>query len=761
MKFFTVQDRYWITSKHIIALIFIFVCLSVASRYWLYLVLLGCCITVAYSYFFKQNPHIKFFTIACGLLAIYFIIFSNKNLDSVATSKVMTLQGNVSSLVALEAKRIKFEFVNNTGKKYLVYKYYRKALDDTFNIRPGDCLQFEAKLRPVRGLKNPYLFDYEQYLTAKSITAIAIVRKDIAKLPDCKQFSFNNLRQLIADKIDNLTINNNAKSLIKTLSIGDSRSLSNELWQIFQHSGIIHLVVISGLHIGIVASLFFLLGVLIEKLVSVKYFITPFRIAAACSLMAATIYAIFSGLGTSAVRALVMLTIFLAIKLLRLNINLSKIILMAILATLLLQPYSYFLNGFWLSFGAVISLIYYFSVNTKNPKQQRKITNYLTTLTHTQVAIAIGILVLLAYSIGFVNLMTPIINLLLVPLYCLLIIPLILFNLLLLIIGIDLIFIWQLIASLINSSIYILQAFKPYAYIINFNRQPIAIYLTAAIACFILMQPFFKLLRVASLLALTTIFILSYNLRKPQKTLTFLDVGQGLATAFIVTTKSKTYTVVYDTGTHFSDKFSSGRDIVAKYLLRMGIKHIDVLVISHKDSDHSGGAVTLAEAMPVAKIFASSDLPNLTINKCTSGINWQFADTEFAFLHPNPDYTTNRTNDLSCVLLITFAEQNILLPGDISAKVEENLLEQLPKITIMSAPHHGSKSSSSMQFLETTMPKFVVFSTGYLNRFKHPHLNVISRYQNLGSTIFDTGINGAISFNWIEKQLTTTTARQQ
>jgi competence protein ComEC len=240
------------------------------------------------------------------------------------------------------------------------------------------------------------------------------------------------------------------------------------------------------------------------------------------------------------------------------------------------------------------------------------------------------------------------------------------------------------------------------------------------------------------------------NLAQPVLNIHFLEVGQG--TAVVVETKN--HQLVYDTGKKFSQRFDSGKHIVAPYLLQAGHSHIDTLIISHGDSDHAGGVKGLSSLIEVGNVYSGQ--PTKTDGEqCVAGQSWQWDGLHFSVLWPSLDYLSKlygevKSNNLSCVLLIEYGEYRFLLTGDIEKSVEKRLLalypERLQNMTIVLAPHHGSGSSSHNNWVNHLQAKYAIVSAGYTNAYGHPHPRVVERYQRVNSEVEHTGNRGAIGF---------------
>jgi competence protein ComEC len=209
--------------------------------------------------------------------------------------------------------------------------------------------------------------------------------------------------------------------------------------------------------------------------------------------------------------------------------------------------------------------------------------------------------------------------------------------------------------------------------------------------------------------------------------LTVLDVGQGMA----IVARTTRHSLIYDTGPAFGPGADSGNRIIAPYLRAVGVRRLDGLVVSHDNADHSGGAISVLQAMPVA--WLASPLPDmdplpLLIDHaflCAAGTAWEWDGVRFEILHPALESYAARVkeNDRSCVVRIVARGGAVLLAGDIEYRAEEALVAQGTEIRadVLVAPHHGSRSSSTAAFLDAVQPSRPCFPVGYRNRFGHPH----------------------------------------
>lgn len=244
---------------------------------------------------------------------------------------------------------------------------------------------------------------------------------------------------------------------------------------------------------------------------------------------------------------------------------------------------------------------------------------------------------------------------------------------------------------------------------------------------------------------------------------TVLDVGQGLS----VVVQTATHALLYDAGAKFNLQSDAGSRIVVPFLQGESIKQLDGFIVTHDDNDHSGGMHSVLNLMPI-DWFASSIPESVIIPagvermKCYAGQSWQWDGVDFEMLYPAlADYENAaiKDNDRSCVLKITSASGSLLLTGDIERKAElalmtayQDMSPNILKSDVMVVPHHGSKTSSLPDFIAAVSPNVVIFTTGYLNRFKHPRPEILARYQAIDSKVFRSDYHGAIELNYNNRQ---------
>jgi competence protein ComEC len=219
-------------------------------------------------------------------------------------------------------------------------------------------------------------------------------------------------------------------------------------------------------------------------------------------------------------------------------------------------------------------------------------------------------------------------------------------------------------------------------------------------------------------------------------------VGQGLS----LLVRTAEHALLYDAGPSYAGGLDMGEATVVPALRGLGVQRLDAFVISHGDNDHAGGAGAVRRALNPTLSYAPNGWQSDSHALCESGIAWQWDGVRFAFLHPSPHFPY-LGNDSSCVLRIDTASTSILLPGDISAVVEQRLLRDMADeldVDWLLVPHHGSRSSSSETFIDAVSPRVALVAVAHGSRFGHPHAEVVERYRQRGISLASTADSGAL-----------------
>lgn len=613
-------------------------------------------------------------------------------------------------------------------------------------IKAGQYWRLTVKLKKPHGTYNPDSFDYERWLFTQNIGATGYVKnKPLPQLITTTSIfkHSDNIRQLIADKLENLPVKSENIGLIKALVIGDKSAITDKQWTLFKETGTVHLLAISGLHIGLIASLTFLLTLKINIALGIM---SPQMVAALSAITVAIFYAALAGFSLPTQRALLMLIIVMVAIIWQRNTQPINTLAIALLAVLIVDPLAVLTVGFWLSFLAVMLIIYVMAGRLRGMR-------YWHSAIKINGIVAIGLSPLLLFYFQQTSIVSPFANLLAAPIVGMLVVPLCLF-------GVVVLFVSPLLAAFIFAGAdTILQwviwflthmASSPFATVLSHKPSFYAVAL-AMFGVFLLFSP--KGIP-ARWLAVVLLFpLLFQNPQKPKSgamDITVLDVGQGLS----VVVQTRNHLLVFDTGAKYSNKYDAGRYIVMPFLRNKSIKKIDTLVISHADNDHMGGAASILKQISVKKILASApkQLAPTDATHCQAGQSWVWDDVLFEMLQPpihrpNATNKANSNNNNSCVLKISSQQLAVLLTGDIEKEAEQHLIKQGDRLksAVLIAPHHGSKTSSTLAFLQFVDPDVVLVSAGYKNRFSFPHQSVLARYKKMNIAVFNTATAGALS----------------
>jgi competence protein ComEC len=677
------------------------------------------------------------FAITLGLTyAISYGLYAKSHQLQILPKETITLVGKISNLPIHKHDKVKFslnikEIQNNSPLKRILVSWYKSEEE----LQVGQIWQLEVKLKPIHGYNNPGSFDYSKWLFRHGYDATATVRKGKLITPQFNDIltQINLLRASISQLIDVKFQSPRVQALIKALTIGDKSQISYEDSQLFQDTGTAHLIAISGLHIGLMAFLGVLFGRLLFYFLANEKF-NRFKVEAIFAIVLAAFYALLAGLSVPTIRALVMIVVFSIAYALNKQINRWQAWSIALITILIFDPLSVLDVGFWFSFTAVAVLMFAFS--------GRKFShNKIITFAKAQWVILIGLMPIMILVFGKINLLTPLANLMVLPLASLLLIPLMFAAFMTYLFSNTLAnFLFELVETLAQLLFAILDELQQLNFLsLSISHIGTITILSVSLMTLILLLP--KLFR-WRYLSLLLIFPVIFSMPKTLKTKEFqvivLDVGQGLS----IVVKSAKHTLIYDTGAKYDTGFNLASVVVIPYLHSLGINNIDKLLLSHQDNDHAGGVKELMAEFPEMQVY---DV-NGEYHACKKGLSWQWDEVSFEVLSPY-NITPYMGNNSSCVLKISSQLGSILFTGDIEEPIEYRLLHQSKaKLTsdVLVIPHHGSKTSSSQDFIQQVNPKIALNSSGYSNQFNHPHPMIRQRYIDNGIRFYDTQERGMI-----------------
>jgi competence protein ComEC len=693
------------------------------------------------------------------LLPAFFLITTLAINDRIAqrlpfseTKSIVEVSGVIGSLPESRGDVVRFVFLPDVGvrpvpAKIQVYWYKDRHQAEgkgthVPQFRAGEHWRLQLELRSPRGRVNFHGVDAERWYFTHGIGALGYVQAgDNVRLSAPGWFDLQHWRELVLDKLTENAGDVPAFRMLAALAIADRRGLLAADKGILSATGTGHLLAISGLHIGLAAAMGFYLGRL-----GLLLLFTGLKQRFAVALpwltawLAALAYAALSGFGVSTQRALIMLTIATVVMLSRRNVNPSLAWLIAMALVLVADPFAPLRAGFWFSFVAVAVLMMLFMPRHGQKPAWRK-------MVYAQLGISLLMAPLGMYWFQQASLPGLLANLVAIPLVSMLIVPLILVAMLLLwlpgpVAG------WLLTAAAYSAHWLLLlldhlSGLQPLVF--SATRVPgLAATLLAMLGAAFVMLPRGIPGRYAGLLLMLPMVLPAGE--SPGRTETqidFLDVGQGLA----VLLSERDYLMVYDTGPGNGLIGDAGWDMVTgtiQPMIKATGKSPDLVVVSNADIDHAGGLDRLHAAYPSARYLASLPERRDGIHPCEAPESWETEGLKFKVLHPSTGLPY-LGNDSSCVISVRRPGLSLLLSGDISRVVEQRLVEYgLEQHAVLSAPHHGSSTSSSQLLIDALKPSWVVISAGTNNRYGFPRADVLERYSEAHIPTLNTAQCGGI-----------------
>ncbi len=608
-------------------------------------------------------------------------------------------------------------------------------------VEPGQRWRFSVRLKPPQGASNPGGFDYVGWLFQQQVDAMGYVTAhSVPQREGAAEMSIHRLRFELIRWLEATGLSPASVATLRALILGDKRALTADQWQLLQNSGTVHLIVISGLHIGVACLLGYWLGGVLLLMVSRC---CP-RVAdlrgcrAVPALLLATGYAALAGFSIPTQRALIMAAMLLIPPLFNYMPSLWQRWWLALTAVLVLQPLSVNQAGLWLSFAAVAALLL---VCQQGDDRSYKSIAYRAL--HSQRAVFVVLLPLLVFFTGGVSVWAPLINLVAIPYVSFVLLPLALVLLLLLPLspvsialaldGLVDIF-WHGLAAVAGNTDALLTV----------TARPLWVVAAALCGALLLTLPRLMFFRVLGcFLLLPLIKPLSSRPNEGVFTAWVFDVGQGTS----VLLQTRQHALLYDTGAGFRNGGSVAQYSVIPALRAMGVQRIDRVVVSHADNDHAGGYPAIQAAFAVQRTESGSApwRRRFRAQACRNGQRWTWDGVQFEYIQP-ARVAVDSENNRSCVLLVRSANCALLLPGDIESAVERQIVAAHPELSVdwLVAAHHGSRSSTDRYWLQHLAPQEVLFSAGKGNRYGHPAAAVVARVEAQGSVWRSTAEAGAI-----------------
>lgn len=609
---------------------------------------------------------------------------------------------------------------------------------------PAPCSRWHLRLRlkRPRSLLNPGGYDSERTALERREVATGYVRSkgDNHAIGE-PGWCVDRLRADVSRAIAQSVPSTHDAHLLQSLAVGDTSGLSEHDWDVARANGISHLLAISGFHVGVAALggawLVYALWWLIPGLGRCM----PRQAAQGVAALATAVgYGALAGFGLPTDRTLLMIAVVALARVSRRHTGSPQTLAMALIAILVWDPLSVLSAGFWLSFAGVAFLM----MGLARP---RNLLGHVRALGLAQLLMTVALLPLAVWFFGQASLVGALSNLIAVPVVSLLVVPVTLLGTLALPVSPALAgVLWRVAAWIMHLLWGLLEYMAQWP---GAHWYPPAI-TTAAMALALLGALWLFMPR--GMPARWLGVLLFVPLLWPRMSVPAdgafrvwaLDVGQGLS----VLVRTRRHAMIYDAGARYPSGFDLGRVAVIPALHALGVHRIGMLMISHGDNDHAGGAAAVAAAFPQARRLSGEPTRvGLDMRQCHRGQHWQWDGVTFRVLSPDTSRLgTYRDNDQSCVLLITGVGGRMLLTGDVSSHVEPDLAQRVgagPPLVLL-VPHHGSKSSSSEAFINALSPRLAINSAGWLNRYHHPATAVIERYDRAQVPFFNTATSGAM-----------------
>ncbi len=657
--------------------------------------------------------------------------------------KPIEMVGKVVGITQAQQQGVRFDVVLQSyqGKK-LSQRYPVKIrlfwAHPQCKLWDGDVIAGTVKLKIPWHLANPGGFDQEKQLFIEGIRATGQVLHLDNHQPG-KSYSVTRFRQQISEKMDHLLEEKPLLGVIQAMTLGISAGITPSQWQTFQGTGTIHMVAISGQQVALVAMLcFYLVAFLVRRSSKLTSLYPDKYYGAIAAMLGAVAYSALAGFSIPTQRSLIMIIIGMLALLNGQPVFTWTRLAYAWLVIALIDPLAPMQLGFWLSFGCVAALIYGRHHYTGKKWREWVFPQWIV------------FIALLPVSVVFFHqtaLYSPLANMIALPVISFIVVPLSF-------LAITLLPIWGGLANLILEGAHfslasvwiILEKITHLPFnIVHLGEASLLTLFVGGVGALLLLAPKGIPGRHFGWLALLPIFVQSSHfIGYGDCRLTLLDVGQGLSAVV----QTQHHTLLYDAGPEYGKFSDAGVRVIKPFLTANHITFLDKIVISHSDLDHRGGLKGLLDVSRGEVLTSEPNRLSLPAKQCMAGQTFEWDGVTFKVLGPL-SLDIKKRNDLSCVLKISTASHSILLSGDIEKIGEKKLAaafkEEL-KSGILVVPHHGSKTSSTEEFIAQVAPTYALYPVGMGNHYGFPKEEVLARYEKNGSQNLVSWRTGAITF---------------
>lgn len=733
----------------------------------------------------NPNPHLAqiaarplFWPLIALMIGILFWDAFQANAGLQAPPHPATYRGSLSERPLIQNQKAKLKVKLDSGVEILLTA--SPVPENYSDLKKGAAVEFNTQLKKPRSYKNPGGFDYARYLERRGIALTGfIAQADSIRIIQAAPAHFfseweQNFKSEIRKLLDGYGLE--AKSVLIALLWGEETDLSPDTETLFRHFGLSHLLVISGLHFALLALLIFkAIRLALKPWPRIFLWMPAPRLAAAGTLLALTGYYFFCESSPSVTRAYIAVTCYLTATLIQRSKDALNILFLAAILILALEPADLFNPSFQFSFLAAVSLLFIyptlkrlipFSETDSAPTWRQKLIGKSVDLFLVNFSVFIGLTPFLVYHFHELNSVSLIMNLWAVPLIEMVIVPVGLIALALAFVSMG------AAQSLLSLSLFLtegmlrfLKWMAPHIPEPNLVFPPhgweLALYAVLVLAAVLPGR-----IKARGMVAGAILIVFAADIawlhwqwnHSDSLKVTQLDVGQGDA---ILVRLPGPHAVLIDGGG--SPYFDIGKNVLIPYLLHERIPRLDAVILTHSDSDHYLGLSAVLKEYPEAILWwngapekspafdaFAEGVPEFKRRVVAAGDQIPLTrDSTIEALWPTAEISS-KDNNRSLVLKLTDRGRTALFTGDIEKSVEAELVRAglLSKIDYLKVAHHGSRTSSTEDFLNATSPKIASLGAGISNRFGHPHLKTIDRFERMNIPLYRTDRDGAIEVEW-------------
>ena len=748
---------------------------------------------------YKKNlilvPFFLFFSTGYALIHPFAeITLPENHVSAFANDSKYMITGIVTERPLRKNRRLKIilntvSLENNSGIIPVTGKLRVNIYGVNHNIKTGTRLSFRSRIRRFRNFSNPGGFDYVRYMGFKDIWANAYTVADKVNIINASSATLvSSVQDAIIQMINPAISDTDVRAVLKALIVGDKQWIKPELTDAFSKTGTRHLLAISGLHVGIVAG--FAFWFFCYVLSYIPYIIWNGRVFSYAGLLAlfpVIGYGVIAGMSPSTQRAVIMVAVLLLSFSFRREHDILNTLALAALVILILSPVSLFSISFQLSFSAVFAIatgiqILKQKISEEEKSIHQKVRDQIFSYFSVSVLAFTGTLPLVLHYFNQVSLIGIIANIILVPLIGFLVVPT----------GLLAAFLYPFSSTIsviliklsgvaLKLALMIIELISklPFASVKSITPSHIEIVIYYFTLLFVLYFFFTreKSNRQITIIIITVIFCMytadiAYWVNKrffnDNLIVTVIDVGQG-SSALLEFPGGETMLI---DGGGFSDNasFNIGEKIIAPFLWRKKIATIDTVVLTHPESDHLNGLLYILDNFNVNSVWSNSQArasagykqfqqliekhniehqpyPSLLKNIVNNNISLKILYPLIGFAKKAESEPWRNANNNSLVVRVEYNTTSLLFTGDIMKNAEAELVKisgNNLKSTVLIAPHHGSRTSSTASLLNMVNPEHIIISAGWKNRYKMPHQSVLRRFIKTGAQIYRTDENGAI-----------------